>query len=95
MLTPSEAPVALGHGQGKRAVTLLTEGGCYYPVISHYSYLDRQLSAKSAPENAGRIRGSRPMHQTTMQMGKPPWKPELGYRTAAKEVGTVFTYQSC
>lgn len=86
MLTKSSGQVTIGNGQGKRAVTLLTEGGCYYPVISHYSYVDRQLRAQSAPNNAGRIRGTRPMHQTTMQIGKPPWTVQDSYITSSKRV---------
>lgn len=86
MLTHTVGPVTVGNGQGKRAVTLLTEGGCYYPIVSHYSYKDRQLRAHSAPQNAGRIRGTRPMHQTTMQITKPPWNSKEGYSTSAKRV---------
>ncbi|KAL4240262.1 hypothetical protein ACF0H5_001056 [Mactra antiquata] len=85
MLTQSVGPVTVGHGQGKRAVTLLTEGGCYYPIVSHYSYRDRQARSQSAPQNAGRIRGLRPMHQTTMTVTKPPWNPKDGYLTSAKK----------
>ncbi|XP_045213391.2 uncharacterized protein LOC123564121 [Mercenaria mercenaria] len=84
MLTKTPGQVTIGNGQGKRAVTLLTEGGCYYPVISHYSYQDRQLRAQSAPNNAGRIRGMRPMHRTTMQIGKPPWCANDSYITSSK-----------
>ncbi|WAQ96568.1 hypothetical protein MAR_029258 [Mya arenaria] len=75
----------LGHGQGKRSVTLLTEGGCHYPVISHYSYLDRCDRARSAPQNAGRIRGSRPMHRTTLLMAKGPWTAGEGFLTTSKK----------
>lgn len=88
MLTKTSGPVTVGNGQGKRAVTLLTEGGCYYPIISHYSYTDRQLRAQSAPYNgnAGRIRGMRPMHQTTMLIGKSPWTSKECYLTTSKKV---------
>ena len=86
MLTHGEKPVPLGLGQGKRAVTILTEGGCFYPVISHYSYLDRHERSRSAPQNTGRIRGTRPMHRTTMTMGKAPWTPDEVYTTSAQRV---------
>lgn len=90
MLTPTPAPPSgkspyLGLGQGKRAVTLLTEGGCHYPIISHYSYIDRQDRARSAPQNAGRIRGTRPMHQTSFMISKPPWTADQAYRTTHKQ----------
>ncbi|KAH3871034.1 uncharacterized protein LOC127868422 [Dreissena polymorpha] len=78
------SPVMLGHGQGKRAVTLLTEGGYYYPIISHYSYQDRSR-AHSAPQHAGRIRGTRPMHGTTMLIAPGPWTPADGYTTTVKK----------
>lgn len=90
MLTRSDEPVALGHGQGKRAVTLLTEGGCHYPVISHYSYADRHERAKSAPQFAGGVRGLRPMHRTTMPVAKAPWRPEEVYLTTSKRVRCRF-----
>lgn len=73
------------HGQGKRVVTLLTEGGYYYPIISHYSHQDRQLRAQSAPQNAGRVRGMRSMHQTTMAIAKPPWTANETYLTTSKK----------
>lgn len=87
MLTKTSGPVTVGNGQGKRAVTLLTDGGCYYPIISHYSYVDRQVRVQSAPMNgnAGRIRGMRPMHRTTMPFGKPPWNAKDSYLTSTKK----------
>lgn len=94
MLTKSAGPITVGHGQGKRAVTLLTEGGCHYPVISHFSYTDRQSRAHSAPQNAGRIRGTRPMHRTTMVFGKSPWTPEQAYITTSKRVCFRYCYVS-
>ncbi|ESO98635.1 hypothetical protein LOTGIDRAFT_238991 [Lottia gigantea] len=35
----SERPTP--YGQGKRVTTLLTEDGCYFPVISHAPYIER------------------------------------------------------
>ena len=84
----------LGNGQGKRAVTLLTEGGCFYPIISNYSYTDRQLRARSAPQNAGRIRGTRPMHQTSLMIAKAPWMAEQSYLTTTKRVCIHFVLKS-
>lgn len=84
MLTPSPS-LPPGFGQGKRTVTLLTEGGCFYPVISNLSYVDRQR-AHSAPQGAGRIRGLRPMHKTTFLFGKAPWNAKQAYQTTSKQV---------
>lgn len=80
-----QAVAVMGLGQGKRTVTLLTEGGCYYPIISNCSYDDRQVRAKSTPQNAGRIRGTRPMHQTTLVIPIAPWTPETVYQTTSKQ----------
>ena len=85
MLTSTSAPFPHGNGQGKRAITLLTEGGYYCPIISELSYADRQR-AHSAPQGAGRIRGLRPMHKTTFVFGKPPWTAKQAYQTTSKQV---------
>ena len=93
MRNPTSASVSggpLGNGQGKRAVTLLTEGGCFYPIISPYSYTDRQLRVRSAPQNAGRIRGTRPMHRTTLVTAKPPWSSKTSYITTTKQVCNLY-----
>ena len=82
MLTPSPSH---GFGQGKRTITLLTEDGCNYPIISNLSYVDRQRS-HSAPQGAGRIRGLRPMHKTTFVFGKAPWIAKQSYLTTSKQV---------
>lgn len=85
MLTQSSGPATIGNGQGKRVVTLLTDGGCYYPIISHFSFQDNPIRAQSAPHNAGRIRGLRPMHRTTMMFAKPPWNAKDGFLTTSKK----------
>lgn len=84
MLTSTANLLPHGNGQGKRTVTLLTEGGYFYPVISHHSYVDRQR-AHTAPQGAGRIRGQRPMHKTTFVFGKAPWSAQQAYLTTSKQ----------
>ncbi|CAL1541343.1 unnamed protein product [Lymnaea stagnalis] len=65
------------HGQGKTVTTILTEDGCYYPVVhepySHRAYYG-QPRCLSAPVK--RLRGERQMHRTTLTIAKPPWSPD-------------------
>ncbi|KAL3876580.1 hypothetical protein ACJMK2_034414 [Sinanodonta woodiana] len=82
MIVDSEQIPRVRLGQGKAATTLLTEDGCYYPVISHLSYSDRQR-AQSAPHRVGG--GTRPMHRTTLTLAKPPWTSTQGYTTTNKQ----------
>ncbi|KAH9498431.1 hypothetical protein Btru_008243 [Bulinus truncatus] len=71
------------YGQGKTATTLLTEDGCYYPVIhepySHRAYYNPRRS-NSAPLHQ---LGDRPMHKTTFSIAKPPWSSD--YLTTSKQ----------
>ncbi|XP_071108112.1 uncharacterized protein [Haliotis cracherodii] len=67
-------------GQGKSATTLLTEDGCYFPIVAHGSYRERQ-QVLSAPFKRGW--GARPMHATTLLMAKAPWVPD--YTTTSKQ----------
>ncbi|XP_067671505.1 uncharacterized protein [Haliotis asinina] len=67
-------------GQGKTATTLLTEDGCYFPIVAHGTYRERQ-KALSAPFKRGW--GARPMHATTLLIAKAPWEPD--YTTTTKQ----------
>lgn len=71
----------INHGQGKTAMTILTEGGCNYPVIhepySHRAHYDHSRSVRSPSAPARVRRGERPMHQTTMTIAKPPWDADF------------------
>ncbi|CAC5378691.1 unnamed protein product [Mytilus coruscus] len=80
MKTEAYSPKVLGHGQGKCATTILTEGGYVYPIVSSTSYNDR---IKSAPYTYGR--GARPMHRSTLTITKPPWNSHEEYKTTAKQ----------
>lgn len=71
-----------GHGQGKAATTILTEGGYIYPIVSTNSYNDR-FRIKSAPYEYGR--GVRSMHRTTFQIAKPPWDSQEDYKTTSHQ----------
>jgi len=64
------------YGQGKRAVTLLTEDGCVFPIIAHEAKRDR--GEHIAKQQSDRIsRGERPMHQSTLSLAKAPWQPDF------------------
>lgn len=66
------------YGQGKTATTILTEDGCYYPVIHEpYSHRVPPVLPPRAPSAPGRLRrGDRPMHRTTFSVAKAPWEPD-------------------
>ncbi|XP_041363162.1 uncharacterized protein LOC121378873 [Gigantopelta aegis] len=73
----------LQNGQGKVVKTLLTEDGCHYPIIAHNAYTDRRKLQSAPPSNVTHLRGSRPMHRTTLVLAKPPWVPD--YDTTTKQ----------
>lgn len=77
----------LGHGQGKSATTLLTDGGYIYPIVSSTCYNDR-FRIKSAPYVFGR--GVRPMHKSTLTLGKPPWDCTEDYKTTTHQVNVML-----
>ena len=79
----TEACSVLRNGQGKSATTILTEGGYIYPIVSSTCYNDR-FRIKSAPYVFGR--GVRPMHQSTLTLGKPPWDCSEDYKTTSNQV---------
>lgn len=81
---PGPSPYVL-FGQGKSASTLLTEDGCYYPVISP-AYTDRYRAA-SAPYEYGK--GVRAMHKSTLTIAKPPWDARDAYSTSNKKVSVL------
>ncbi|KAK3789589.1 hypothetical protein RRG08_016267 [Elysia crispata] len=89
-ITPPARPLfepRVRYGQGKTAMTILTEGGYTYPVIhepyshrAHYARRTQQQGGESqtAPTASGRVRrGDRPMHQSTLTIAKPPWEPDF------------------
>ncbi|KAL5019171.1 hypothetical protein ScPMuIL_004893 [Solemya velum] len=82
MLNVSGSRPHVEFGQGRSATTLLTEDGCFYPVVSSLAYNDRKR-VNSAVGYFGR--GHRPMHRTTLAMAKPPWTVKDGYLTTSKQ----------
>ena len=107
--TPPAPPIfepRVRYGQGKTAMTILTEGGYTYPVIhepySHRAYYGRKMQQQSrkpeAAPSCDRVRrGERPMHQSTLTIAKPPW--ESDFTTTNKHVSPVcvcvFVCLSC
>ncbi|GFS15173.1 hypothetical protein ElyMa_004925500 [Elysia marginata] len=86
--TPPAPPLfepRVRYGQGKTAMTILTEGGYTYPVIhepyshrAHYGPKARHQEGVPEAPSSGRVRrGERPMHRSTLTISKPPWEPDF------------------